>query len=196
MTRISSRRPLGELAEILGGAVPARPSETLGSEMLVGVVEISAGGAAVPRFVSTDGVPPDAPRLSPGDTAVALMSGVGSSLLITERHQGALLGRECAALRPRTPEVTGSWIYVWTQSEDFAQQVERHTTGTTLPRLSRRALSTFTFPVPGITTQMEAQALLADFDAALAKTGQVVADLTELRRIELQLLITGLESER
>jgi restriction endonuclease S subunit len=124
------------------------------------------------------------------------MSSIGSSLLITARHEGAVLGRECAALRPRSPEITGSWVYVWTQSEDFAQQVARYITGTTMPRLSRRAIPDFTLPLPDLKKQREVEALLAEFDAALAKTGQVVAELTELRRIELQLLITDIEAGR
>jgi restriction endonuclease S subunit len=193
---VSSRRPLGELIEVVGGVVPAKPTDGAHGEPFVGITEISAGGAAAPRYVEADDVPPEAPRLLNGDVAVALMSSIGSTLLIRTRHEGAVLGRECAALRPRTPEIAGSWIYVWTQSEDFVQQVERHVTGTTMPRLSRRALSDFTLPLPDIDTQMEVQALLVEFDGALAKAGQVVADLTELRRIELQLLIADLEAER
>lgn len=190
-----AHRPLGELVEVVTGAVPAKPTDDADGEPFVGITEISAGGAAAPRHVSADAVPPGAPRLMNGDVAVALMSSIGSSLLITPRHEGAVLGRECVALRPRTPEIAGSWIYVWTQSEDFAEQVGRHVTGTTMPRLSRRALSDFTLPLPDVNKQMEVQALLAQFDAALGNTGQVVADLTELRRIELQLLIAELKVE-
>jgi hypothetical protein len=65
-----------------------------------------------------------------------------------------------------------------------------------MPRLSRRALSDFVLPVPDRDAQSEAQRLLADFDAALAKAGQVLADLTELRRIELQLLISEIGATR
>lgn len=190
------RRVLGELIEVVRGAVPAKPTDDLDGEPFVGITEISAGGSAPPRYVTADDVPPAAPRLSNGDVAIALMSSIGSSLLITRSHEGAVLGRECAALRPRTPEITGSWIYVWTQSADFVQQVERHITGTTMPRLNLRALGDFTLPVPDLDNQMEVQAMLIEFDNALTKAGQVVAGLAELRRIELQLLLTDLETER
>lgn len=193
---VSPRPSLGDLVDVVSGAVPAKPTDEAGGEPFVGITEISAGGAAAARHVAADDVPFGAPRLATGDVAIALVSSIGSSLLITPRHEGAVLGRECAVLRARTPEITGSWIYVWTQSEDFAQQVERHVTGTTMPRLSRRALSDFTLALPDLEKQVEAQSLLAEFDAALAKTGQVVADLTELRRIELQLLISELGAAR
>jgi restriction endonuclease S subunit len=193
MTPAAARPTLGDLVHILSGTVPAKPTDDLDGEPFVGIAEITAGGAASPRYVVADDVPSGAARLKVGDVALALMSSIGSSLLIGARHEGAVLGRECAALRPQVPEITGSWLYVWTQSEDFAQQVERHVTGTTMPRLRRRALSDFTLPLPDLERQMEAQALIADFDEALAKAGRVVADLTELRRIELQLLIAHIE---
>lgn len=183
------RRSLGEVVEVVSGAVPAKPTDEQIAEPFVGITEISAGGAAAPRRVAVEDVPPGAPRLALGDVAIALMSNIGSALFVTPRHEGAVLGRECVMLRPRVAEITGAWLYVWTQSEDFAQQVERHVTGTTMPRLSRRALSDFALPLPELDTQIEAERILADFDAALAKAGQVVANLTELRRIELQLLI-------
>lgn len=195
-TAASARRALGELVDVVSGTVPAKPTDESIGEPFVGITEISAGGAAAPRRVAMDDVPHGAPRLAVGDVAIALMSNIGSSLFVTPRHEGAVLGRECAMLRPRAAEITGAWLYVWTQSEDFAQQVERHVTGATMPRLSRRALSDFALPLPDHDTQIEAQRLLVDFDAALAKAGQVVADLTELRRIELQLLISEVEAAR
>jgi hypothetical protein len=195
-TTAPARRALGELVDVVGGAVPAKPTDDAVGEPFVGITEISAGGAAAPRRVATDDVPDGAPRLEVGDVAIALMSNIGSSMLVTPRHEAAVLGRECAMLRPRVADITGAWLYVWTQSEDFAQQVERHVTGTTMPRLSRRALSDFVLPVPDRDAQSEAQRLLADFDAALAKAGQVLADLTELRRIELQLLISEIGATR
>ena len=193
MTRAPSRRVLGDLVDIASGAVPAKPTDDPHGEPFVGIAEISAGGAASPRHVGLDDVPPGASRLQIGDVAVALMSSIGSSLLVSHRHEGAVLGRECAVLRSRTPEATGPWLYVWTQSEDFAQQVERSLTGTTMPRLNRRALSQFTVPLPDLERQLKAQAVIADFDEALAKAGRVLADLSELRRIELQLITAELE---
>jgi hypothetical protein len=43
---------------------------------------------------------------------------------------------------------------------------------------------------------LEVQEMIAEFDAALEKTGEVVADLTELRRVELELLLADLEANR
>lgn len=187
-----TRHPLGELVEVISGVVPAKPAEIPDGESFVGIAEITAGGAAVPRQVPAEEVPLHAPRLRAGDIAIALMSSIGSALLVTARHDGAVLGRECAALRPSSDEVTGPWLYVWTQSQDFADQVERYTTGGTMPRLSRRSLAAFTLPVPDAAAQGKVQDLLREFDEAIEKTGQVLADLTELRRTELQLLVAEL----
>ena len=41
-------------------------------------------------------------------------------------HEGAVLGRECAVVRPTSPELTSEWTYIWTQSSLFRDQVSRH----------------------------------------------------------------------
>ncbi len=191
----SQRVSLGELGvEVVRGVVPAKPTDGDDGVPFFGLSEISSGGATAPRLVAKDDVKPGAPRLVVGDVAVALMSNIGASALVTPRHAGAVLGRECVALRVRGPELSGAWIYVWTQSADFHDQVQRHISGTTMPRLNVRGLAGLTLPLPSRDLQTRAEGMLDDFDHALANAGQVLSDLTELRRIELELMLKDAES--
>lgn len=187
-------RVLGDVATITRGTVPAKPTDSEDGVPFFGIAEISAGGTGAPRLVEPDeGKPPTILRA--GDVVVALMSNIGQSALITSRHEGAVLGRECAVIRPAGPEVNGAWIYVWTQSAQFRDQAVRHASGSTMPRLSYRALSNLTIPVPPLERREEllrdAQQLLEEFDSALWKVGQLQSYLTELRTLEVELFLTS-----
>ncbi len=182
-------RVLGDVATILRGTVPAKPTDSEDGVPFYGIAEISAGGTGAQRLVEPDdGKPPTI--LHAGDVVVALMSNIGQSALLTSRHEGAVLGRECAVIRPAGPEATGAWIYVWTQSAQFRDQAVRHTSGSTMPRLSYRALSDLTIPIPSLEQQGGAEQMLDEFDSALWKVGQLRSYLTELRTLEVELLLT------
>lgn len=196
-------RALGDIATVLRGTVPAKPTDSDDGVPFFGITEITAGGtgdlrrvdlggdAALKARKSTDaGGGPVA--VQSGDVVVALMSNIGQAALVSPRHAGAVLGRECALIRP-ADEVTGAWIYAWTQSTQFRDQVTRHTSGSTMPRLSYRALADMVVPVPPDDQQLRAEQLLADFDDALRKIDAVRAYLTELRTLELELLLGELD---
>ena len=196
-------RALGEVATILRGTVPSRPTDSEDGSPFFGISEISAGGVAPLRRVDLDdGATPGAQTtatarvgpviLEPGDVAVALMGNIGQSALVAPRHAGAVLGRECALIRPGLADISGAWIYVWTQSAHFRDQVLRHTSGTTMPRLSYRALTDLTIPVASGERQRATEALLEEFDAALRKLGQVQSYLTELRTLEIELVLADM----
>lgn len=196
-------RPLAEIAMILRGTVPAKPTDSQDGVPFFGISEITSGGIGDLRRVNLDGgatlkgktlteVRGGPVRLEPGDVVVALMSNIGRAALVSPRHGGAVLGRECALIRP-TDEVTSAWIYAWTQSAQFRDQATLHTSGSTMPRLSYRALADLLVPVPPIDRQLQAEELLADFDDALSKVGLVQAYLMELRTLEMELLLGDLD---
>lgn len=189
MMTSAETRVLGDVATIIRGTVPAKPTDSPEGVPFFGIAEISAGAAGAPRLVETDDTKHPT-ILRAGDVVVALMSNIGQSALIAPRHEGAVLGRECAVIRPAGPETTGAWIYVWTQSAQFRDQAIRHTSGATMPRLSYRALSDLTIPIPPQEQQREAEQMLDEFDSALSKVGQLQSYLTELRTLEVELLLT------
>jgi len=59
-----------------------------------------------------------------------------------------------------------------------------------MPRLSYRALSDLTIPIPSLEQQGGAEQMLDEFDSALWKVGQLRSYLTELRTLEVELLLT------
>jgi len=185
------KRALKEVATVVRGTVRAKPTNAEGGIPFFGIAEISAGGAGAPRLVEPELGSADPTVLERGDVVVALMSKIGRSALVTPRHEGAVLGRECALIRPGSG-VSGAWVYVWTQSAQFRAEVARHTSGTTMPRLSYRALADLIIPVPPVDPQRDADALLKEFDDALWKLDQVQAYVMELRTLEVELLFADL----
>lgn len=186
-------RPLGEVATVLRGTVPAKPTDREDGVPFFGLAEISAGGTAVTRLVEPDDGPTPT-LLQRGDVVVALLSNIGQTALVMPRHEGAVLGRECAVIRAGS-EITGAWIYVWTQSAQFHEQVARHTTGSTMPRLGYRAMPSLLIPVSSLDRQQDAAALLEEFDEALWNLGRVQSQVTELRSLEVELLLADLDGD-
>lgn len=192
-------RPLGEVATISRGTVPAKTSGSDDGVLFFGITEIATGGTGELRRVDLEKEPTlkgktvteargGAVEVRPGDVVVALTGDIGHAALVAPRHAGAVLGRECALIRP-TSDVTGAWIYAWTQSAQFRDQATRHTSGSSVPRLSYRALAQMLVPVPPSERQVQVEELLADFDDALRKIDDVRTYLTELRTLEVELLL-------
>lgn len=182
-------RRLGDVADVLRGQVPAKPDESPDGEPFFGLTEITNQGRGPRRYARQSEIPPDAPTLKVGDVVVALMSGIGRAVLVTPRIAGSVLGRECAVIRPTDASVTGGWIYVWTQSPEFRDLAERHTRGSTMPRLSTKALPDFTIAVPDRRIQRSVVDKLHDFDTALDEVEQLRSALAELRELEIQLAL-------
>lgn len=187
------RAELGDVAEIIRGTVPSKPLDGGEGEPFFGLAEISASGHGPVRAVSRESVDARAARVHVGDVAVALLGSVGDAALIHEPHSGSVLGRECVAIRPNVSEVTGAWLYVWTLSADFRNQVSRNISGTTMPRLSARSLPEFTLPVPPLDHQKEIQARLDSFQRAIASLGRVLGEFEELQQIEVDLSFADME---
>ena len=120
------------------------------------------------------------------------MGNVGPSTLVTHSQEGAVLGRECALIRPTNSKLIGAWVYTWTQSTQFREQARRHTSGTTMQMLSHQALATFTIPVPPLEHQREAEQQLQKIDDALARVDEMRSDLAELRAVQMDLLVADI----
>ena len=188
-----SNRALGDVATILGGDRLSRRNDSETGIPVFGIAEILADGTGRQKFVDPDALEKRDVILQAGDVVVSLANSVGASKLVTSHHEGAVLGRHCAVLRPSGSDPTSAWIYIWTQSTQFKEQVLRHTAGSTLPRLSYRVLQELLIPVPPLEDQLLAEALLREMDNAIARVDEMQAQLTELREIRLDLFVADLK---
>jgi restriction endonuclease S subunit len=190
---MSTTYRLADLVDLLRGRVPANTVSEPEGPRFFGIAEITARGHAAPRYVEYDpDVVDDAVVLQDGDIAMSLMSNIGDAALIDTSSEGAVLGRECVALRVTRPNVIlPAWLSAWTASEEFKSQVALHTTGTTMARLGLKPLSGFTITVPAIETQRPVEGLVRRFDRAIATTTATLTDLQHLRDAEIQLALAN-----
>ena len=189
---MSTTQRLGDLVELLRGRVPANTVTEPHGPRFFGLAEITARGNAAWRFVEYDpDIVDNVVRLQEGDIAMALMGNIGDAALIDPSAAGALLGRECVALRVRARNaVLPAWLSAWLTSEEFQSQISTHITGT-MPRLSLNALPNFTVTVPPIKRQRDIEGLVDRFDAAIATTASTLQQLQDLRAAELQLALAA-----
>lgn len=178
---------LRDLASIHRGFTPAKPTDA--GEPLFGIAEIGTAGEGEVRYVAPD---EKMVNLKTDDIVIGLLGRIGEAALVPERHDGSVLGRECVALRIESDAVTPEWVLAWTQTEDFRAQVQRSTSGTTMPRLSAKRLGDFELPVPELDFQREASEHVANFAAASASVAQLSASLSELERLQNQLTFLDL----
>ena len=190
-TATSTRTTLGDVATLMRGTVPAKPTDT--GVPFFGLAEITSGGGGTQRFVSRDQIGDKSVKLETDDVVVALLGNVGRTSLVKTNHVGAVLGRECVALRSTGPTVSGAWLSAWTKSNDFETQVERNTSGTTMPRLNVKTLATFTLPVPtddaqGRAEQERVAGMAASFEKSLRSASELLNLLQDLERAEFEIL--------
>ena len=183
-------RILKEVAEIHVGTNAPEWEEAKDGTLLIGLREVFAGGSGMARFVDKGSSNRPPVEIRESDVVVALRGNVGRSILATRKHKGAVLDQGCALIRPVGDEVTAAWIYLWTQSQQFSDQVSRASTGATMPMLSSRALAKLVIPVPAAEQLDGAEQILGRFDEALERVAELQSDLTELRGLEVDLLIS------
>ena len=157
--------------------------------LLVGIPEISAGDASTARYIDIQASSAPLVEVKEGDVVVALWSKAGKTILAGRHHDGAVLDKGCALIRPIGDKISGEWIYLWTQSKQFRDQVSRSSSGVTIPSLTSRALRELTIPIPTAEQLSEAEQLIGRFDEAIDKVGELQSDLRELRDLEVELLI-------
>lgn len=194
LKRAEPNRDLGNVATVLRGSAPPSRKDAENGVPLFGLAEIAADRPHQPRFVDRNELGSHAALLRTGDTVVALAGDGVRSRLVTSDNEGAVLGRECAVVRPTSPELTPEWTYIWTQSSLFRDQVSRHSAGTTLPRLNFRALQSFKIPVPPLEDQHRAADMLQELDDAIVTVDAVSSQLEELRELRLDLFVADVRS--
>jgi len=175
---------LDELVSILRGNTPALPSGDPSGPRVIGQSEIVSGGSAPVRHVDYSRVQPGlAPvLLAADDVVLAAMDRSHRSLLIDDELAGAVLGRECLALRIATPNspIRPAYLAAWTRSPEFQTLASAGMVGTTMPRLSPKTLGSFLIPILSQERQMRIERLVREFasaQAALARTENLLQRL-------------------
>ena len=191
----AGERFLGELAELLLGRTPAPRADAGSGQVFVGLAELSNHDRPTRHLSTTDD---KAVVLQTGDVVVARLSNIGASTLVEENHlANGVLGRECVAIRPTDPGITGTWLYLWSLSDHFQEQVRRSTSGGVMPRLDVQALRKFLVPVPDLSTQAALRETDGRFETAIEDLQHLLRDVIELRQLELNIAIADLaESAR
>jgi restriction endonuclease S subunit len=179
---------LDDVAEILKGQVPAKVSDEGDGPRLFGIAEISGHA---PRVLEPGTSLERAVYLRTGDVVVALLGerGLGATALIDGRADGAVLARECAAMRVSAPGLLSTWLYAWTKSEHFNEQIRRHASGGSMSRVNVRDLADFRLPLPPRSHQERFGAEIDRLDVALRKTTDLIRNLEGLREAEINLAI-------
>lgn len=180
---------LGDVAQILRGQVPAKVSDEGDGSRFFGIAEISGH---IPRVVESGVDVEHAVHLQAGDVVVALLGErtLGAAALVGDRAEGAVLGRECAALRVTARgRLLPSWLYAWTKSRHFEEQVRRHASGGSMSRISIKYLAEFTLPLPPRPDQERLETEMARLDEALRSTADLIRDLEVLRDAEIDLAV-------
>lgn len=192
---IAGERLLGELAELLLGRTPAPRVDEGSGQIFVGLAELSSHDRPTRHVSATDD---KVVVLQTGDVVVARLSNIGASTLVEQDHlANGVLGRECVAIRPTDPGISGRWLYLWTLSDHFQDQVRRSTSGGVMPRLDVQALRNFLVPVPDLSTQAALQETDGGFETAIEALQHLLSDVIELRRLELNIAVAELaESAR
>jgi restriction endonuclease S subunit len=182
-------RRLTEITIALKGRTPANTVFEPAGSAFFGIEEITAHVAVPTRFVPPGTDLDGAVFLEEGDVVVALLGRIGAAALISTQTSGAVLGRECVALRIATPDIRPAWLCEWFGSDEFRAQAAQHVSGTTMPRLPVKALSQFAISPAPVEDQAALEELANRFDVAIATTTKTLEDLQSLRAAEMQLAL-------
>ncbi|MER7010434.1 N-6 DNA methylase [Saccharopolyspora sp. NPDC000359] len=113
---------------------------------------------------------------------------VGRVALVTADHEGSLFGPGFLRLRPLGPELSSHYLLHYLASEQAQDWVEQHSTSSTIPSLSAKAMRQLPIPLPPPDRQAAIVEIMASLDEQLALRDEV-ADATERLKHQLGLLV-------
>src|SRR4051794_10554600 len=101
---------LADVARVVRGRAAAHTVPESEGLKLFGIAEITARGHGTPRYLE-HGAEVDGPTVAEGDVVVALLGNIGDAALVDASNAGAVLARDCAALRVPVPNtVRPAWL--------------------------------------------------------------------------------------
>ena len=183
--------PLELAAEVLKGTTPAPQVNSIKGLYFIGQSEVRSGGNAPLRRVQVlpedDG--PEPTYLQLGDLVISSLDPKRRVLMVNEVVDGAILGRECLAVRLHRNRqfFTPKFLMAWMKTDDFLRQADALTTGTTMPRLTQRALGAVQVPLLTPKNEERVTSIAHKFDVATGALRLTLAQVEELEGIELEL---------
>ena len=158
------RTMLHEVADVRQGSatyatdIPTSEGADARRQRVFGLQQFAYSERVKPRYASPMEDNSALAELRKGDIVVGLSGEVlGETVLVGRRFDGAVLGRDCAAIRLMSDSgLIPDWFYAWTRTQDYRGQVEREVAGTAIRRLTPHALRSLSVPM---FTQEEQQRL-------------------------------------
>ncbi len=188
---MTQRIPLNKFAMVLKGTTPAPSVSSNEGVPFIGQSEVSGGGHAPLRRLQVlpDEDGPEPTYLQREDLVLSSLDSKRRVLMVSELIDGAVLGRECLAIRLDSSwrPVEPTFLLAWMKTEDFKCQADALATGTTMPRLTQRALEAVQVPLLTPKHQERVTTMAKKFDAATAALRLTLAQIEELEGIELEL---------
>ena len=187
---------LGDVAEIFPGRSIDRKHRTNDGVAVFGLDQVAGRPLELPPCIDESALPKRVTRLRAGDVVLALVGRTGRAALIGPHYDGAVLDRECAAIRVHDPAgaVTAGWLHLWARSGDCRTQMDAHTTGATIPRVPVSAVRRFTLPLVSREEQQAATSRLDNLEAALVATRDTFELLERLLAVETDLAVYAAEA--
>jgi len=183
--------PLELFAKVLKGTTPAPRENSIKGLYFIGQSEVRSGGNVLQRRVQVlpDDDGPEPTYLQLGDLVISSLDPKRRVLMVNELADGAILGRECLAVRPESNRqfFAPKFLMAWMKTDDFARQADALTTGTTMRRLTPRSLGEIQVPLLTSKHQERVVAIADKFDTATAALRSTLAQVEELEGIELDL---------
>ncbi len=188
---MSQRIPLNKFATVLRGATPAPKEDSVEGTPFIGQSEVGHGGAQPLRRVDLQSVDDFAEPtyLHANDLVVASMDSKRRVLMVTESTEGAVLGRECLAVRLEASwrPISASYLYAWMKTDDFHRQADSMATGVTMPRLTQRSLGSIEVPLLEASRQDWVVRLSEKFETSTKSLRTTLAQMEELESLEIEL---------
>ena len=188
---MSQRIPLNKFATVLRGATPAPKEDFIEGTPFIGQTEVGRGGIQPLRRVDLQSVDDFAEPtyLLANDLVVASTDSQRRVLMVTESTEGAVLGRECLAVRleVRWRPVSAGYLHAWMKTDDFRRQADTLATGITTPRLTQRSLGSIEVPLLDLVRQDWVVRLSKKFETSTKSLRTTLAQMEELESLELEL---------
>ena len=185
------RIPLNKFTTILRGVTPA-PKEEIGEGLpFIGQMELGHGGAQPLRMVryqsQADEVEPT--YLRANDLVIAAMDSKRRVYMVPESAEGAVLGRECLAVRVESTwhPVSAHYLLAWMNTADFRRQADAMAAGIAMPRLTQKSLGSLEVPLADSARQDRIVNLSMQFGKAIGDLRTTLAQVEELESIELEI---------